>query len=388
MPYTAGMAFTPQSTAQYSPQAGVIDFGIGQPDPSLLPLELMRDAAADRLGDGDPSYLAYGAEQGDALFRQALAGFLSQQLADQVDADELFVTAGVSSALDLLCTLYTQPGDTVFVEEPSYFLALRIFADHKLEVVSLPMDEHGLDIDALEAALQRTIPVMVYTIPTFHNPAGVTLPHDRRERLAMLAEKHGFAIVADEVYQLLGYTETPPPPMATYSNTAAIFSLGSFSKILAPGVRLGWIQSAAEHFPRLTRSGLLLSGGGMNPLVSGIVRSLLESGKQAEHLTQLRKVYASRLDALSQAIADFMPDDVSYAAPTGGYFAWLGLPEHIDARALRDKTRAVGVTYQPGIKFSSRDALTHCARLCFAYHPEDELREGVQRLAKLLGEVR
>ena len=199
------------------------------------------------------------------------------------------MTAGASQALDLICTLYTQPGDVVFVEEPSYFLALRIFADHRLRVVGVPTDAEGLRIDALEELLRQQRPAFLYTIPTHQNPAGFTLPLARRRRLVELAQQHGFLVVADEVYHLLSYGAPPPPPLASWAATGAVLALGSFSKILAPGLRLGWLQAAPEHIHRLVTSGLLDSGGGLNPFTSGLVRVALERGWQEEHLGRLRR---------------------------------------------------------------------------------------------------
>src|SRR5690606_13043524 len=162
------------------------------------------------LSQGDNEFLQYGTEQGDGYFRMALANFLSQKYGFNVDIETLFVTSGISSALDLICTLFTKPGDTIFVEEPSYFLALKIFADHELKVASIPTDDHGLVVDDLIQAVRESNPKFVYVIPTFQNPGGRTLSQGRREQLVSLAQEHDFIILADEVYQFLDYTQTPP----------------------------------------------------------------------------------------------------------------------------------------------------------------------------------
>ena len=161
--------------AQLEVPPGMIDFSPGQPSQSLLPLALLRKAAADLLGGNDALFLAYGAEQGDGYFRTVLADFLAERYGIPVEADQLFVAAGASMGLDLLCTLFTRAGDTIFVEEPSFFLALRIFSDHHLKIVSLPMDADGLIPEALEEELIRHRPVFLYSVPTFHNPSSITL---------------------------------------------------------------------------------------------------------------------------------------------------------------------------------------------------------------------
>ena len=368
--------------AQLNLPPGMIDFGVGQPSPSLLPLMLLRKAAANRLNGNDAAFLAYGAEQGNGFFRTALAGFLSEHYRFPVEADQLFVTAGASMGLDLICTLFARPGDTIFVEEPSYFLALRIFADHHLKIISLPMDAGGLIIEALEEKLSRHRPVFLYTIPTFHNPSSVTLGADRRKLLVELSRKNNFLIVADEVYHLLNYAASPPPPpLASYIEADTVLSLGSFSKIMAPGLRLGWIQGGAQLLKRFTRCGLLDSGGGLNPFTSGVMRSAIEMGLQRDQLKILKTTYAKRKSALSNALKIHLPDSVRFTEPEGGFFTWLVFPEGVDTEKMRAEARRKNVGYLPGIKFSSGRKLKNCARLSFSYFDVPELEEGARRLA-------
>jgi DNA-binding transcriptional MocR family regulator len=362
----------------------MIHLGIGQPDPSLLPLASMIKAAEHRLSNNDVSLLAYGAEPGDGYFRLSLAQFLSEHYRRTVDADQLFVTAGASQGLDLICTLYTQPGDTIFVEEPSYFLALHLFRDHRLNIISLPMDQDGLIIETLEEQLAQHHPAFLYTIPTFHNPSSVTLCAARRERLVQLSQKHNFLIVADEVYHLLAYTTAPPPPMANYIETGTICSLGSFSKILAPGLRLGWIQAQQALLDRLIKSGLLESGGGLNPFTSGLVNSVLQLGLQRDHLSHLKTVYGQRMRFLSDTLRRLLPDSANFTEPSGGFFIWLCLPDRIDAEALLSEAWQQDVGFQPGVRFSSRQGLKNYARLCFSFYDTAELETAVKRLADII----
>ncbi len=371
-------------TTQLNLPEGMIDFGVGQPAPSLLPLAALREAAAHCLSQDDASLLYYGANYGHGYFRLALAQFLSEGYGMPVEAEHLFVTTGASQGLDLICTLFTRPGDTIFVEEPSYFLALRIFADHGLNVISLSTDEEGLMIEALEEKLAKHKPVFLYTVPTFHNPSAVTLSATRRERLVELSQQHNFLIVADEVYHLLAYTATPPPLLGSYIDAGTTLSLGSFSKILAPGLRLGWIQGAPALLERLAKSGLVDSGGGLNPFTSGIVRSAIELGLQAEHLSCLKATYRRRAAVLSAALRQHLPASVTFTEPHGGFFTWLRLPEEIDTGALLTEAHRHNVGFQPGIKFSSRQGLRNCARLSFAFFSEMEIEEGVKRLAQVL----
>ncbi len=375
------------AVTQSETSSDIIDFGLGHPGSDLLPIGLLAHAAAARLQGNDTSLLQYGHEQGDGYFRRALAAFLTHHYATPVDMEDLFVAGGASQALDLICTLYTQPGDVVFVEEPTYFLALRIFADHRLRAIPIATDGQGMLPEAVTAALALHRPTLLYTIPTFQNPSGVTLAPVRRQQLVALAQEHGFLIVADEVYHLLSYGASPPPPLAGYAATGHVLGLGSFSKILAPGLRLGWVQAAPQHVQRLVNSGLLDSGGGLNPFTSGIVRVALDEGWQEAHLAHVRAIYGRRANALTAALQAQLGDQVTFTAPTGGYFHWLSLPDKYDGEALFRQAPRHKVGFRPGARFSATGQLQHCLRLSFAHYDEAQLAEGVSRLRALIAAV-
>jgi DNA-binding transcriptional MocR family regulator len=362
---------------------GFIDLGIGNPDLDLLPLDLLHQAAESYFAAADRRSLQYGAERGDGYFRTTLASFLAQAYGSPVDPNLLFVTAGASAALDLLCTLYTRPGDIIFVEEPTYFLALRIFADHGLKVVPIPMDADGLSINALDEQLARTIPDFIYTIPTFQNPSGLTLSQARREQLVERAQQHNFLIVADEVYHFLPYTQTPPSPFAGFTEQVEqLISINSFSKILAPGLRLGWIQAHAEVIDRLAGSGLLDSGGGMNPFTSALVRRVIELGGLERNISNLRIEYANRLNILDAALRQHLPE-VEYVLPQGGFFFWVRL-RGSDTAQLRPAAQDYRVDFRPGALFSSQQGQQDYIRLGFCYYDPKNIEEGVKRLRDCL----
>jgi 2-aminoadipate transaminase len=369
--------------AQISVPEGWIDLGIGQPHVDILPLNQLTEAATHRLQLGDRNILQYGMQQGNGNFRVSLAQFLSAEYNAPVDPDHLFITAGISQALDQICALHTRPGDTVIVEEPSYFLALRIFADHKLKVIGTPIDEDGLIIDALEEKLAKHKPVFIYTIPVFHNPAGVTLSTNRREKLVSLAEKHDFLIVADEAYQLLAYTAGPPPPMTYFDSSERVLSLGSFSKILAPGLRLGWMHAQPSLLEPFIGCGYLESGGGLNPFVSSIVNSVIDLGLQKDYLNFLKKTYSNRKVILSKALREHIPA-LTFTDPDGGYFIWSHLPEGTDTETLLETAKKHQVGFRTGIKFSSVEGLSNYLRFCFAFYGEADLLEGVERLSRII----
>lgn len=363
---------------------GVTDFGIGQPQDKILPLDILRAAANKELSKGDLHPLQYGSEYGDGYLRLALAEFLSNAYEIAVDPEPIFITNGNSQALDLVCTIFAKPGETVFVEEPSYFLALDIFRNHHLKIVGIPVDEQGLSIEALEEALKTHRPAFLYTIPAFQNPTGFTLSVERRQRLVELSQQHSFLIVADEVYQLLNYTVTPPKPMAAYVESGTVLSLGTFSKILAPGLRLGWIQAAQPLINRLASTGYVISGGGLNPFSAAIVRTVIEEGWQQQYLDHLRQLYRQRIEVMDAGLRQHFPDYVEYVKPGGGYFFWLRFPEEIDTNSFLGKAEALKVGFRPGSKFAANGGLRNYMRLSFAFFSEEEIVRGIETLAKVV----
>lgn len=366
-------------TAQIQVPENFIDLGRGDPGLDLLPLNLLHSAAQNRLSQGDNEFLQYGAEQGDGYFRTALASFLSKKYNFNVDIETLFVTSGISGGLDLICTLLTKPGDTIFVEEPSYFLALKIFADQGLKVASIRTDDSGLAVDDLALKLKSVKPKFVYVIPTFQNPTGRTLTQERREQLVSLAKEHDFLILADEVYQFLNYTQTPPNSFASYIDSEHVISLGSFSKILAPGLRLGWLQTHVSVMTRIVSAGVLESGGGMNPFTSTIVRNVIESGNLERNIERLRTTFAHRIKAMSECLRKYIPS-AEFSTPHGGYFFWVRIP-NVDTAELRNKAADHHVGLRPGLLFSSNGGLKDYMRLSVSFYDEYQLEEGLQRLS-------
>ena len=362
----------------------MIHLGIGQPGSDLLPVKGLERAAALALHTDDPFFLNYGSEQGNENFLESLAKFLSSHYPEPVSPEQLFITNGNSQALDLVCTLFTRPGDTILVEEPSFFLAFKIFADHGLNLVSVPMDEHGLIVREVREKLKTLNPAFLYTVPSYHNPAGVTLSNQRRRELAEICSENQLLIVADEVYHFLNYTGEPVLPMGSLCQDCPLVSLGSFSKILAPGLRLGWVHARPDLIKRLYRSGLVLSGSGLSPFASQIVNSFMALGFLDANIEKLKQVYTQRRDFLCRLLKETLPEQARFLIPGGGYFVWVRLPDPVDASALRKIALEFQVNYFAGKLFSSQKGLNNYIRLCFAYYPEQDLARGIDRLAKAL----
>ncbi len=371
------------ATFDRAPPPGTINFGVGQPSADLLPVDLIRTASESFLSRAQPRELNYGVMQGDGRFLESLALFLSQGYGRPVTAESLLVTAGASQGLDFLCSFLAQRGDTIFVEEPTYFLAFQIFRDHGLNLVGIPVDDDGLEVEGLEDRLKEETPAFLYTIPSFQNPGGQTLSAQRRERLVELSLEYGFFIVADEVYQLLSYDDQPPAAFGTMADGGTVLSLGSFSKILAPALRLGWIQASAKMVERLVGTGVVNSGGSLNHFTSHIVRHAIDLGLQQSHLERLRSSYRSRVEAMDSALREHLGEHATWKRPGGGYFFWLRLNESIDAGELRQKAKSFEIGFQAGELFSSRGALKNYLRLSFAHYNESDIHKGVARLKRL-----
>ena len=374
---------TETATFDGAPPAGTINLGIGQPSMDLLPLNLLCKASDMYFQSAHALDLNYGTLSGDHRFLLALAGFLSREYDVPVDPGSLMVTAGVSQALDLVCTVFTKPGDTVFVEEPSYFLAFKIFEDHGLNIVGIPTDGDGLDVAYLSSKLSEVRPSLLYTIPGFQNPGGQCLSLDRRKALAALSKEHDFLIVADEVYQSLYYRERPPPAMATMIDKGQVVSLGSFSKILAPALRLGWLQTSRPYLDQLLSNGMVNSGASLNHYTSHIIRHAIDAGLLEQNILKLRSVLGDRLEAMDAALAKYLAGAVEWYKPDGGYFFWVRSKDGLDMGPLKRRAAKLETGFQPGNAFSSNGGFNSHFRLSFAPYDERDITEAVRRLAPL-----
>jgi 2-aminoadipate transaminase len=377
---------------------GIVDYGWGHPDLELLPAGDLAGATEIALHRWGREALSYGAEQGPGRLIDALRAWLVRREGSAPPEEQLFITGGASQALDMICSLLTRPGDIALVESPTYHLALRIFRDHGLELMPIEADEDGLRPDRLAGALETlhlrgVRPRFLYTVPTFNNPTGMTMPPERRRAVLALAEQAQVLILEDDVYHALWFDEPPPPSLYTLAPAGPVVRLGSFSKILAPGLRLGWLSASPEFVQTCVRSGLLDSGGGVSHFVAQVVAEFMELGLLDAHVERLRADYARRRDALLDALARFLPPQASsgrdeagcsWRAPGGGFFVWVGLPEGYDTSALLHEAEAAGVSYVPGRRFYAGAGGDRYARLAFSLVALQELEEGVRRLANLL----
>ena len=363
---------------------GDINFGIGQPAPDLMPVDLFSDFATSFFSEATPEDFNYGAVGGDPGFLSALSKFLSTSYEIAVSPQSLFLTAGNSHGIDLVCERFTKPGDTILVEEASYFLAFPIFKDRQLNVISVPTDVNGVIVDQLEAAVKKHHPTVVYVIPDFNNPTGVSLSTCRRLELVNLSKLHDFVLISDDAYQMLSYTDASNQAMGALVDAGNVISLGTFSKILAPGFRVGWIQSSERLLEKIRETGWLNSGGSVSHFGSQIVRYGLESGKQEKHLQYLLSCYRGRVTAMHDALLHHLGNELTWEKPLGGYFFWLALNSKKDVGIMREESLSSRTGFQPGSLFSCDADLNHYMRLSFSHYTEDQIWEGVSRLAPII----
>ena len=373
---------------------GVIDLAIGQPARSLLPMDKLARASAHRFskfgGWDAQEMLQYSGARGTEEFSAALAKFLSHNYGMPVHAEELMVVNGSSGGLELVCSVFARAGETVLVEEASYFLAFNIFRSHGLNVVPVRSKEGGLCVLALREAITKHAPSMLYLIPTFSNPTGTVMTPELRREVLEACTDGGVLIVADDVYQMLHFGARPPAPINALDGGCASISIGSFSKILCPGMRVGWIHSSADRIHKLASRPFIQSGGGLAPFTTAHLLSMLELGLQQQHLDLPCSEYAARCRALCEALRTHAPS-CRFAQPEGGYFVWVTLPEGLTAAALHEHLRdsSAGVAVLPGgrcrvVEAPQADA---CVRLCYAFYEVDELVEAAKRLGLAISEL-
>ena len=368
---------------------GIIELGWGHPDFALLPVGGLSRAAQMALERDGPLALSYGAEQGPGRLIEQVCARLGRLEGAAPPPEQVMITGGTSQALDMLCALLTQPGDAALVASPTYHLALRILRDHGLELVPVPGDDEGLRVDALEEALavlrrQGRRARLLYLVPTFDNPTGLTLGAKRRRALVELAQREGLLLLEDDVYRELWYDSPPPPPLYSLAPVGPVVRLRSFSKVLAPGLRLGWMSAAPEIVRRCTGSGMLDSGGGLNHFTAHVVAAFIELGLLDEQVETLRASYRQRRDALVNGLASHLPGGCDWVCPRGGFFVWLRLPPGVDSGALLLTAESRGVSYVPGARFYAGEGGERYCRLAFTLVSLDELGEGPRRLGAAL----
>lgn len=362
----------------------VVSFAGGLPAPELFDTEGIADAYRVVLAEQGASALQYATTEGEPVLRAALAARMSVRgLA--TGPDDVLVTTGSQQALSLLATALVEPGDTVLVESPCYLAALQVFALAGARVVAVPGDEDGLDPVALEELVVRERPKLLYTVPTFQNPTGRTLTPERRAAVAEVAARCGLWVVEDDPYGELRFEGARVPWIATYPGAEdRTVLLGSFSKVMAPGMRLGWLRAPGVLLRAcaVAKQAADLHTPTVNQLAAA--RYLAERDLDA-HVARVAGVYRERRDAMLAGLADALPEGSTWTVPRGGMFLWARLPDGHDTTALLPAAVAQDVAYVPGAPFYATAPDTAAMRLTFVTQGPDRIAEGLRRLARGLG---
>ena len=368
-----------------------ISLMLGHPDPATLLTPELRNAM-QRIISSPQAYTAlqYGPEQGTQSLINFLVEKINREQGLSIQSANLMLVAGSTHAVDMLTRLYVRPGGVVLVEAPTYVDAIHIFRDHQVELYSIPTDEDGLIPSELEKQLARLyssekFPRILYTVPNFHNPTGCTLPEARRSEIIKLARHYGFLIVEDDVYRDLSFEGAAPASFYALAHGEQVLSIGSFSKTLAPGLRLGWLLGSADAIQRCINCGTTQMGGGANPFTARIVAEYCQGGYWEAHISHLRSLYKMRRDAALSALSQYMPAGVRWTHPAGGFFIWLSLPETVFAQDIKRLALQEGVLLAAGEGFFVNPADgQHNLRLAYSCATLDDIETGIRVLAQVI----
>jgi 2-aminoadipate transaminase len=361
----------------------VISFAGGFPDPAVIDREALAEITGEVIGAADAVALQYAPTQGLPRFRRYLAERLGQLEGHTPDDDEVLVTSGGIEAMQLAAMVFLEPGDAVVVEAPIYLGSLMCFESHGARIEAIPLDEEGLDVADLAERLERGLrPKFVYTNPDHQNPAGVTLSAPRRRVLVELAARYGFLVVEDVSYREFTFDGAPEQSLWSLDPDVVV-QIGTFSKILSPGLRLGWAVGPAEVV-----SGLAWAKQLTDQCASAFAQCVVEEVGRRGHLerqiAEATALYGERCRTMLGAFEAELPAGVSWTRPRGGFFTWLTLPDDLDSTTTAERCAEAGVAVVPGVPFFLDDRGRRHVRVCFSRSTPDEIDEGVRRLAAVL----
>lgn len=362
---------------------GMISFAGGNPAKSALPDRQVAELAQEVLTQDGKTILQYGATEGYAPFLESLKEYAERQLGCEIPA--VLPVTGSTQAMDLLCKALIDPDDKILVEDPSFLGNLQCMRLYQAELVPVESDEHGLMLDKLEEAMAKHHPKLLYVIPTFQNPTGRTLAADRRKPIAELAAKYGVVVAEDDPYRDLRYAGEACPSIKSFDREGWVMFLGSFSKIISPGLRVGFMAGD----PRIIRKctvGKQSTDVHTANLNQAIVDQYLRRNLLPEHIKAICASYKEQLDAMLADLASF-PEGTRYTRPEGGLFIWVELPKGVDAKALLDQAVARHVAYVPGTHFYAYGGHENTLRLNFSNSTVPQIHEGMAVLRDIIGQA-
>jgi 2-aminoadipate transaminase len=364
----------------------VVSLAGGMPYVKALPESLVNGALEAVMRKDGPTAMQYGSGQGVPALRAQILDIMALEGITDASVDDVIVTTGSQQALDFVTKLFIDPGDVVLCEAPSYVGAIGVFRSYQADMVHVTMDENGLIPDALRASIAevqasgRTIKFL-YTIPNFHNPAGVTLSAERRPEILAICKEHGILILEDNPYGLLSFDEPVPNAIRSLDEDGVIY-LGSFSKTLAPGFRVGWAlapHAIKEKLVLIAEAAMLCPSSFSQMVIS----EYLSQADWMGQIEQFRGVYRERRDTMNAALNEHLPE-LRWNVPTGGFYIWVDLPANLDSKAMLPRAVSELVAYTPGTAFFGDGSGRRNMRLSFCYPTPDQIKVGIRRLATVI----
>jgi DNA-binding transcriptional MocR family regulator len=371
---------------------GIISFAGGFPDSAMFDVQGIREASERALRDEPGAALQYGATEGYNPLREQIAAFMQSKGVAGLRADELIVTTGSQQALDLVGKTLLDPQDTVLVESPTFLATIQCFRLYGPTVMGVPIDVDGVDVDALEQMIQQQRPKLVYLVPTFGNPSGAMTSLQRRLRVLELAVKYQTVVVEDDPYGDLYFADAPPPSLLALSAQVPgsrdwLVHCGSLSKVLSPGLRIGWMVAPPALLARATMC-KQFSDAHTSTFAQATAAQYLQAGRMPATLQNVRQVYASRARAMCQALQQHLGEGLSFHEPMGGLFVWAKLTGKTgfttDGNLLAKRAIEKGVAFVPGAPFFADNPDNATIRLSFATADESKIAEGIERLGQAL----
>jgi 2-aminoadipate transaminase len=360
-------------------QPDVISFAGGLPAPELFPIREIEEACRYLLREEPKAALQYSTTEGHPPLREYVARTMSNYGIER-DPDDILITTGSQQALDLIGKTFIDPGSKVLTGRPTYLGAIQGWRAYQAEFVTVPLDDDGMQVDEIEDTLEAHNDIrFIYVLPNFHNPAGTTLPEDRRRRLVAVARRFDLIIVEDDPYGALRYEGESPTPISALAPERTLY-LGTFSKTLTPGLRIGWVAG-----PREIRNRLVLAKQGSDLHTSTfdqmIANDIAQRGIIEVHVEQLKKTYGTRRDTMVEALCEFWPDGCCWTRPQGGLFLWARIPGDADTNEMLHEALENKVAFVPGINFYPHADGGHQAmRLNFSNAKPEMIVEGIRRL--------
>ena len=362
----------------------IISFAGGLPAPELFPVKEMQAAVDKVFEQHGREAMQYGAAKGVTALRETILDHVAEKENIHAQLDNVLVTTGSEQVLDLVGKAFVNPGDTVLIEEPTYLCALDVFKSYGANFVSVPMDEDGLRMDALEETLkQHPEAKLLYTVPNFQNPTGRTLTAERRQKLVELADKYDFFVLEDNPYGEIRFAGTHVPAVKSYDQNDRVFYMSTFSKTLAPGFRLGWVVAAKEVVDQLT---VLKQSADLHTdnLVQYAVAQFFEDNDVDAHVADISKLYGHRKDLMTAGIKKYFPEGVKSTDPEGGMFLWVEVPGVNDTVALFKECLKHNVAFVPGDPFFAGKPQPGAFRLNYSNMSDEQIDTGLERLGQAL----